>query len=194
ELGSADASALATDAYMRFEPFEKRLSAVDPSLVRLVEEGFVRLRQSVREQGGKREAPALVATLHHDLDRAAAALAPGSGARRRFVQSAGIILREGFEVVLVVGALLAYVRRSGNAAMVRALYGGAAAGVVASVVTAVGLVTVLRLTPGAGEAIEGGAMLLAAVTLFWVSYWLISKTEADRWQRYIPRQVQGALT
>ena len=28
-------------------------------------------------------------------------------------------------------------------------------------------------------------MLLAAVVLFWVSYWLISKAEAERWQRYI---------
>ena len=31
-------------------------------------------------------------------------------------------------------------------------------------------------------------MLLAAVVLFWVSYWLISKAEAERWQRYIQRQ------
>src|SRR6185503_13409958 len=56
------------------------------------------------------------------------------------------------------------------------------------------LVTVLRVTPWVGEALEGGAMLLAAVVLFWVSYWLISKAEADRWQRYIRGKVQGALT
>jgi high-affinity iron transporter len=37
-------------------------------------------------------------------------------------------------------------------------------------------------------------MLLAAVVLFWVSYWLISKSEADRWQRYIRGKVQTALT
>ena len=68
------------------------------------------------------------------------------------------------------------------------------AGLVASVATAVALVTLLPLTPWAGEALEGGAMLLAAVVLFWVSYWLVSKAEADRWQRYIRGRVQGALT
>ncbi len=192
--GDAETSALATDAYMRFEPYEKRLGAVEPGLVRRVEEGFVRLRQAVRTPAGSSEVPVLVAALHHDLEQAAVALEPGAGAWVRFVQSAGIILREGFEVVLVVGALLAYVRRSAQPAMVRALYAGGVAGVVASIVTAIVLVTVLRVTPWAGEALEGGAMLLAAVVLFWVSYWLISKAEADRWQRYIRGKVQGALT
>jgi high-affinity iron transporter len=192
--GDSAATGLATDAYMRFEPFEKRLGAVEPGLVRRVEEGFVRLRQSVRDAAPASEVTALVAVLHHDLDQAAAALEPGAGAWIRFAQSAGIILREGFEVVLVVGALLAYVRRSGQAAMVRALYLGSAVGVVASVATAIVLVTLLRVTPWAGEALEGAAMLLAAVVLFWVSYWLVSKAEADRWQRYIRGRVQGALT
>ena len=195
-IRKADESApgLATDAYMRFEPYEKRLGALEPGLVRRVEEGFVRLRQTLRSTPDHVEVERLVATLHHDLELAATALEPGAGAWVRFAQSAGIILREGFEVVLVVGALIAYVRRSGQPAMLRALYAGSAVGVVASMLTAVVLVTFLRLTPWAGEALEGAAMLLAAVVLFWVSYWLISKAEADRWQRYIRGKVQGALT
>jgi high-affinity iron transporter len=192
--GDAAAIGLATDAYMRFEPFEKRLGATEPGLVRRVEEGFVRLRQGVRTPDGDAELRTLVATLHRDLDTAATALEPGAGAWVRFAESAGIILREGFEVVLVVGALLAYVRRSGQPAMVRSLYAGSALGVAASVATAIVLVTALRVTPWAGEALEGAAMLLAAIVLFWVSYWLISKSEADRWQRYIRGKVQGALT
>ena len=36
-------------------------------------------------------------------------------------------------------------------------------------------------------------MLLAAGVLFWVSYWLISKAEAERWQRYIQSKVRDAL-
>ena len=192
--GNATGTGLATDAYMRFEPYEKRLGAIEPGLVRRVEEGFVRLRQLVRSTPDVAEVERLVATLHHDLELAATALEPGAGAWVRFAQSAGIILREGFEVVLVVGALVAYVRRSGQPAMLRALYAGSVLGVGASVLTAVALVTLLRLTPWAGEALEGAAMLLAAVVLFWVSYWLISKAEADRWQRYIRGKVQGALT
>ncbi|HXJ34790.1 MAG TPA: FTR1 family protein [Candidatus Eisenbacteria bacterium] len=191
--GTAGAS-LATDAYMRFEPFEKRLGATEPGLVRRIEEGFVRLRQAARDPSATtRDIEALVAVLHRDVDEAVAALEPGTAAWVRFGQSATIILREGFEVVLIVGALIAYVRRGGTPRLVRSLYVGSAAGIAASVATAVVLATVLRLTPWAGEALEGAAMLLAAVVLFWVSYWLISKSEADRWQRYIRSKVQSAI-
>jgi high-affinity iron transporter len=192
--GDAAGVGLATDAYMRFEPWEKRLAVADPGLVRRIEEGFVRLRHAARDPGSADDAGALAAALHRDLDTARAVLEPDAGAWVLFVQSAGIILREGFEVVLVVGALLAYVRRSRQPGMVRALHAGTAIGVVASVVTAVIIVTFLRVTPWAAEAIEGGAMLLAAVVLFFVSYWLVSKAEADRWQRYIRGKVESALS
>jgi high-affinity iron transporter len=191
--GDAAATGLATDAYMRFEPYEKRLGAVDAGMVSDLEEDFVRLRMLIRGGGSTSDVAAVVETLHRRLDDAAERLETGSGAWVRFVQSAGIILREGFEVILVVGALLAYVRRSGQPAMVRALHAGALAGVGASAATWLLFTTVLPLTPLAAEAIEGGAMLLAAVVLFWVSYWLVSKAEADRWQRYIRGKVEGAL-
>lgn len=192
--GDATATALATDAYMRFEPYEKRLGAVAPGLVSRLEETFVRLRLLVRGDGDAAAIAETVALLHRQLDDATATLeASSGGAWIRFVQSAGIILREGFEVVLVVGALVAYVRRSARPDMVRALWAGTAAGVLASVATAVLVATVLPMSPVAAEALEGAAMLLAAVVLFWVSYWLVSKAEAERWQRYIQGKVEGAL-
>jgi high-affinity iron transporter len=110
------------------------------------------------------------------------------------VQSATIIIREGVEVVLVIGALLAYVTRSGNAAMKRLIWAGAAVGVVLSLATAFLLATLLGFAPGTGALLEGIAMLSAAVVLFWVSYWIISKAEAERWQRYIQGRVQQAMT
>jgi high-affinity iron transporter len=194
-LGAADASAIATDAYMRFEPVEKRLGAIDRDAVARVEEGFVRVRSALREPGVT-VSPALeaeVARLHGHLDAAAAVPATSGGDWARFAQSAGIILREGFEVVLIVGALLTYVRRSGQSALVRPLWTGSTLGVLASLVTAVLLSTVFRLHPAASEALEGAAMLLAALVLFWVSYWLISKAEAERWQRYIQGKVKQAV-
>jgi high-affinity iron transporter len=153
------------------------------------------VRSALREPGTT-VSPALeaeVAQLHGHLEAAVTVLQAGTGRWARFVQSAGIILREGFEIVLILGALLAYVRRSGQVALVRPLRAGAWLGVVASLVTAVLLSTVFRLHPSAREALEGAAMLLAAVVLFWVSYWLISKAEAERWQRYIQGKVKRAV-
>ena len=63
----------------------------------------------------------------------------------------------------------------------------------ASGLTAVVLLTMFRLNPGAAELLEGVAMLLASAVLFWVSYWIISKAEADRWQRFIRGKVERAL-
>jgi high-affinity iron transporter len=160
-----------------------------------VEEGFVRVRNALREPGST-VSPALeadVAQLHRHLDVAAGVLDASGGGWARFAQSAGIILREGFEVVLIVGALLTYVRRSGQPSLVRPLWLGTGLGVAASVATAFLLATVFRLNPGASDALEGVAMLLAAGVLFWVSYWLISKAEAERWQRYIRGKVSHAV-
>lgn len=190
--GAANASQLATDAYLQFEPLEKRLAAHDPDLVRRVEEGFLRLRAAFR-QPGSAEVDAIARALHAELGGATAALEPRGGAWARFFQSATIILREGFEVVLVIAALLAYVRRSDNPAMRRPILLGTVLGVVASAGTAALLATVFRLRPGTTEVVEGAAMLLASLVLFWVSYWIISKAEAERWQRYIQGKVQHAL-
>jgi high-affinity iron transporter len=191
----ANAGAIATDAYVRFEPIEKRVGAVDPAAVTHVEEGFVRVRNALREPGTT-VSPALeaeVAQLHRHLDAALGVLDASGGEWARFGQSAGIILREGFEVVLIVGALLTSVRRSGQTALVRPIWIGTGLGVAASIGTAFLLATVFQLEPGASDALEGAAMLLAAAVLFWVSYWLISKAEAERWQRYIQGKVQRAM-
>src|SRR5262249_40816642 len=43
------------------------------------------------------------------------------------------------------------------------------------------------------EALEGWTILLAAGVLFWVSYWLVSKAEADRWQAFVKSRVERAV-
>jgi high-affinity iron transporter len=190
--GDPSAASMATDAYFRFEPLEPRLRAIDPDVVRNVEEGFLRLRTAMQDSGAQDLTP-LAVSLHRDLEIAGRALEPTVDAYARFAQSAMIILREGFEIVLIIGALLAYVRRSGHADMARPIHLGTGLGVIASLATAAVLTTLLRLHPGASDVLEGGAMLLAAVVLFWVSYWIVSKAEAERWQRYIQGKVQHAL-
>jgi high-affinity iron transporter len=41
---------------------------------------------------------------------------------------------------------------------------------------------------------EGVIMLVAVVVLFYVSYWLVSKIEATKWQSYITGKMQKAVT
>jgi high-affinity iron transporter len=64
---------------------------------------------------------------------------------------------------------------------------------VASAVTAVVLRTVLLAIPASQDIIEGLTMLVAVGVLFSVSYWLISRVEAAKWQQFIREKVNNAL-
>jgi high-affinity iron transporter len=191
--GEARAADLAAAAYAAFEPLEQVLGAVDPGLVSRAEEAFLSLRLAVRERERPDEVARRAALIGGELEQVQARLESRTDAYARFAQAVTIILREGFEVVLVIGALLAYASRAGAASMRRPIHVGTLLGIAASVVTAALLVTLLRLTAGAADLLEGVAMLAAAAVLFWVSYWLVSKAEAARWQRYIQGKVQHAL-
>jgi high-affinity iron transporter len=110
-----------------------------------------------------------------------------------FWQSFIIILREGFEAILVVGAVVAFLIKTGNRERLRSIWTGAALGVVASAITAVLLKTVLAAIPASSEIVEAVSLLIAVVVLFSVSYWLISKIEAHKWQKFIREKVSVAL-
>ena len=192
--GKPDATYLVSDAYFKFEPIETQLATSAPQITRQVEASFLELRGTLAKPGNEARAAELVAAIGNDLDRARAALAPAANDSGLFFQSATIILREGFEVVLIVGALLAYVMKSGQTRMRRPILWGAGIGVVLSLLTAYALELLFRGNPAIAEALEGLTMLLASAVLFSVSYWLISKAEADKWQRYIQGKVQAALS
>ena len=190
--GDERARGLATDAYFAFEPVERRLAGVDAGIVSRVEQAFLGLRGALAETDTVAVA-AHAEEVRQGLAAADTALRQTGSAWAWGVQSATIIVREGVEVVLVIGALLAYVSRSGTAAMRRSIWAGTAVGILLSLVTAFLLATALSFAPGTGALIEGIAMLSAAVVLFWVSYWIISKAEAERWQRYIQGRVKQAM-
>jgi High-affinity Fe2+/Pb2+ permease len=64
---------------------------------------------------------------------------------------------------------------------------------VASLATAVVMKTLLAAMPASREIVEATTMLIAVVVLFSVSYWLISKVEAAKWQKFIREKVNSAL-
>src|SRR5207247_57934 len=71
---------------------------------------------------------------------------------------------------------------------------GAWAAVGASAVTAVVIEVLFQITPGQREVLEGVTMLLATAVLFYVSYWLVSKIEAAKWNAFVKSRMEGALS
>src|SRR6185369_15929395 len=104
-----------------------------------------------------------------------------------------IIVREGFEALLILTALAAYLVKIGHPEKRTLLYAGAGGAVVASLALAVVAERVIPISGAARETLEGTTMLLAAIVLFTASYWLISKSEARRWQAFVRAKLEGAL-
>ena len=188
----ADAGDRALDAYIAFEPLETPARARQPGLVATMERHFADFKGALR---GKDLA---VATRSRDaialgLPRIVELTRPTGSGWAAFFQSFLIILREGFEAILVVGAVVAFLIKTGNRQRLRSIWIGVGLGLAASALMAVILQTVLRTLPTSREIIEGATMLVAVVVLFSVSYWLISKIEAAKWQKFIREKVGTAL-
>jgi high-affinity iron transporter len=182
----------AVDAYIAFESLETTARARRPGLVSTMEQHFADFKAFVRG-GDLRPAQRARDAIALDLPQIVSLSEPTGSGWGAFFQSFLIILREGFEAILVIGAIVAFLIKTGNRGRLKSVWTGVAAGLVASAVMAVVLQTALRNLPTSREIIEGITMLIAVVVLFSVSYWLISKVEAAKWQRFIQQKVGSAL-
>jgi high-affinity iron transporter len=191
---AADASATALDAYMTFEGVEGRVASKDGALASALEAGFAAFR--TRAAGGATSDE--LARLHTDLlaglEKAERTVADRPSPFNLFVQSLALLLREGLEAILIVGALIAFLMKTGNAERRRDVHIGVAAAIGASLLTAVALETIFEVSSARREALEGGTMVVAAAVLFYVSYWLLSKMEVAKWNRFVKAQVQDAVS
>jgi high-affinity iron transporter len=111
-----------------------------------------------------------------------------------FLASLLIITREGFEAIIIVGAIIAYLVKSGNEKKTGAVYWGSVIALGASVVMAFILNSLSGASGANQEITEGFTMLLAVVVLFYVSNWMVSKSEAAAWTGYIEGKVQSSIT
>jgi high-affinity iron transporter len=187
-----EAGDMAFDAYAAFEPIETPARARDPGVVASAERLFTEFKASIRSQdinSASRARDAIEASMPRILDLTH----PAGTGFEAFLQSFLIILREGFEAILVIGAVVAFLLKTGHRERLRSIWLGIGLALVMSGVTAVVLATVLRAIPASREIIEGVTLLVAVAVLFSVSYWLISRVEAAKWQQFIREKVNSAL-
>lgn len=188
----ADAGDKAFDAYIAFEPLETAARAADPAAVTAMEAHFADFKGAVKAgdiSAAQQARDAVAAGMPHMMELSA----PATGWWTPFLQALLIIIREGFEAILVIGAVIAFLTKTGHREQVRRVWQGVVWALVASAGTAVALMTVFRSLPASRELVEGGTMLLAVAVLFSVSYWLISKADAAKWNSFIRGKVTTAL-
>lgn len=107
-----------------------------------------------------------------------------------------IILREGFEALIIVAAVIALLIKSGNSKHLNIVYSALGVAVVLSIATAYGLNYIFG-SENAGqtrEVMEGAVMLIAVVLLFYVGFWLLSNASSKKWSAYIQGQISNSLS
>ncbi len=170
-------------------------------------EGFVKVKSGqvyTDTENGMARAYALLTQPTPDTDQARATLAKmkadlqpiaESPARYGVFDAAVIILREGLEALLIIGALLAFLKKTNNGQLARWIWIGGGLGIIASFIVAA-LVNVIFSKAAAGanrELIEGVTGLFAAAMLLYMSCWLHSKSNLSEWQRFIGERTSAAI-
>jgi high-affinity iron transporter len=187
----------AIEAYLDgFEMAEPVLFAKDASLGRSLEAQFTQFRNSIRQGVSVDEIQKQRLEIEARLDQAAQMLAENGdfSGYYAFLNSALIILREGLEAALILAAIIAMLRVMGARHAVRYIHYGWILALVAGVVTWLAAQTVLTFSGQHRESMEGFISVFAAIALFYVGYWLHTRTEAKRWQSFIQDKVQSVLS
>ncbi|QGM80513.1 FTR1 family iron permease [Otariodibacter oris] len=111
-----------------------------------------------------------------------------------FIYSLIIILREGLEALLIVAAIIAYLVKNNHNDKLPVIRQSVYVALVASVVTAVIFQFIFSNSGANRELLEGFTMIIAVFMLFMMSYWLLSKVEAQNWKRYLEGKLTLALS
>lgn len=184
---------LAFDAYLVFEQVEGDVQARSPALGQELETVFAELRARAAV-GSPEELADIRGRVLAGLERAERMVVDRASRTNLFAQSFFLLVREGFEAILIVGALMAFLTKAGAVAKRRDVALGAWWALAASAVTWLLVELLFNITAAQREALEGYTMLLATAVLFYVSYWLLSKIEAAKWSAFVRGRMQGALS
>ena len=135
-----------------------------------------------------------IAAFSAGLDKAQELLGGNQGGIALFFFSLTIILREGLEALLIVAAVIAYIHKSGHGDKQKVINNSVCWALGASVITALLFQWLLTNAAAGREILEGVTMLIATVMLFGMSYWLLSKVEAQHWKAYLQKKIGTSLS
>ncbi|MGM9488086.1 FTR1 family protein [Ideonella sp. YS5] len=188
------ASKLALSAYLDgFEPIEPALATRDRALFEKIESSMAAYRATMTK-GSLDEVQVAEQGLQHLLDQADKALAPSANdAAAAFVGSLTILLREGLEALLVVVAMIAFLKKAERKDVLVYVHAGWIAALAAGGATWAIATYLVDVSGASRELTEGFSSLFAAVVLLGVGMWMHQKSVAGRWQVYLKEKLSAAL-
>jgi high-affinity iron transporter len=190
----AAATKLALSAYLDgFEPVEPALATRNRQLFEKIEAAMVSYR-ALLANGTPADVQAAQQRLQGYLGEADNVLAPSENdAVAAFVGALTILLREGLEALLVVVAMLAFLKKAERKDVVVYVHAGWVAALAAGGATWFVATYLVDVSGASRELTEGFSSIFAAVVLLGVGMWMHQKSVAGRWQVYLKEKLSTAL-
>lgn len=184
---------LSVAAYLEgFELVESSLDNVDANVRKDTEKSLMAYRQSLQDG-------LPVAQVQERLDAAKAKLKASAGLlgsdglswSLSYISGLLILLREGLEAILVLAAILAFLRNTGQQSAVRSVNVGWGLALLAGLATWALAAYVIDVSGSQRELLEGATALFAAVMVLWLGVWMHDRRHAAAWQDYIKSSLVG---
>ena len=178
---------LSVAAYLEgFELVESSLDNVDANVRKNSEKALMAYRQSLQDG-------LPIEQVEQRLDAAKALLKEAAGLlgsdglswSLSYISGLLILLREGLEAILVLAAILAFLRNTGQQSAVRSVNIGWALALVAGLATWALAAYVIDVSGAQRELLEGFTALFASVMVLWLGVWMHDRRHAAAWQDYI---------
>jgi high-affinity iron transporter len=103
------------------------------------------------------------------------------------------LLREGLEALLVVVAMVAFLKKADRKDVLPYVHAGWVAALAGGGVTWAVATYLVDLSGASREMTEGFSAIFAAVVLLGVGIWMHQKSMAGRWQAYVKQKLSSAL-
>lgn len=188
----ASAEKLSLDAYfLGIEPVENKIAVNDPSAVTRIEESMANFRKAIKIKNEE-----LIVKSRAELEVEISALDDLLGGQAispafAFVSGFSIILREGFEAILVILAILGVAKASGSALVAATVHAGWVISVVLGVILWFVSGFVMDMSGVSREVMEALAAFFAVFVLLYVGFWMHRQTEISRWKEFINVKVKN---
>ncbi|NWD69426.1 FTR1 family protein [Pseudomonas gingeri] len=178
---------LSVAAYLEgFELVESSLDNVNATVRKDTEKSLMAYRQSLQDGLPMEQVEQRLDVAKGKLKESADLLGnDGLSQSLSFISGLLILLREGLEAILVLAAVLAFLRNTGQQSAVRSVHVGWGLALVAGLLTWAAAAYLIDVSGAQRELLEGFTALFASVMVLWLGVWMHDRRHAAAWQDYI---------
>ncbi|EGH32503.1 cytochrome c, class I:Iron permease FTR1 [Pseudomonas syringae pv. japonica str. M301072] len=184
---------LSVAAYLEgFELVESSLDNVDANVRKYTEKSLMAYRQSLQDSMPLPQVAQKLEAAKGKLKESADLLgSDGLSLSLSYISGLLILLREGLEAILVLAAILAFLRNTGQQSAVRSVNIGWGLALLAGLATWALAAYVIDVSGAQRELLEGATALFASVMVLWLGVWMHDRRHAAAWQDYVKSSLVG---